>query len=63
MGLVAPHFQLIVRDDDQVAYVNSTVPFPTCLYEGEAETGGEEVAKISASTCREGRLVSFNSNN
>ena len=50
-GLVAPHYRLVVRNGDEVS-VNRTVPFPTCLFEGQA--GG---VKVAVSTCRGGKMV------
>ncbi len=52
-GLVAPHYRLVVRDGGAAVSVNRTVPFPTCLYEGEAPGG----VRVAISTCRGGRLV------
>ncbi len=57
VGLVAPHYQLVVRDDDRVE-VNRTVTYPTCLFEGHADGGeGGGEARVAISTCRGGHVV------
>ncbi len=54
-GLLAPNYKLVVRDGENVVSVNTTVPYPTCLYEGGDEQQGG--SRVAISTCYKGRLV------
>ncbi len=59
--LLSPDYKLVVRDESgRAAEVNRTVPFPTCLYEGELEEGG---ARVAVSTCQDNSLVRWTRNN
>jgi len=59
-ALVAPNYSLVLRDEDEVR-VNSTVPDPDCLLEGEAmDDNGKALAKIALSTCQQGKIVRIN---
>lgn len=42
--LIAPNYKLIVRKGNSIASINSTVPYPTCLYNGTFDNGQGHVA-------------------
>ena len=51
-GLLSPEFSIVVREGSAVR-INTTSPFPACLYRGEGEYGGHGQVHAAVSTCGE----------